>query len=124
MIHLKQCGVALTLIVTITTACAEQAAPSCQLNENFAATSRQSYDCKTGQTAATASLTNELCNVKGNSQTGVSGAEFTVNNDMYSVFCNNGSSYLVNCLNGDFSKSYKTIDGKKTLVKITCQNNP
>lgn len=113
----------ITLALLSTVSYASSTTNSCQLQSDFTPSTRAVYDCKSSQSINVYQLMQKYCNVKGNSQQGVADSEFTVNHDLYSMFCKNGASFSVTCLNGSLSSHYSEKNGKQTLNSITCHNN-
>lgn len=111
------------LVLSLTMVHSAFAAKACSLYTSFTPTARYTYNCNSGEYVISNDLINQYCNIKGNTETGIKNQVFTVNRDMYSIFCKNGASVLVNCTYGNFSKAVAIKRGNSTVYKLTCLNN-
>ncbi|MDF1760381.1 MAG: hypothetical protein P1U40_07575 [Coxiellaceae bacterium] len=90
----------------------------CKLVSDFQATNRYVYQCKSGE-----SYNIDAAKLRHCKTGGIAKEDSTVSKNIYSLFCNDGSSTTATCTNGFFNKPHQLmINGTKQIV-ITCQDN-
>ena len=91
---------------------------TCEEVSDFQATNRITYNCKTGQSFSISAAKMGQCKSGG-----VAAEDKTVNSNVYSLFCEDGSSISALCLNGNFNIPTGSTVKNDTPTVITCEHN-
>ncbi|MDF1797199.1 MAG: hypothetical protein P1U63_11755 [Coxiellaceae bacterium] len=91
---------------------------TCKLVSDFQATNRYVYQCKSGESYNINAAKLRHCKTGG-----VAKVDNTVSNNIYSIFCEDGSSTTATCTNGFFDKPHQVMVGGTKQIVITCHDN-